>query len=89
MSKSLQESAFRTYTRKALSARIENMTNTPCEGPMVEVFTDSHGRQAIRYLRDDVECGIAAGSEVLVDACPNCGMWIDPWGDHRREGCAS
>lgn len=33
-----------------------------------ERFTDEHGRAAVRYLTDDAELGIAAGSEFLVPA---------------------
>lgn len=38
--------------------------------PVTEAFTDEHGRSAIRYLADDVEAGIAAGSEVLAPPAP-------------------
>ena len=31
-----------------------------------ELFVDEYGRNAVRYLEDDTDLGIAAGSEFLV-----------------------
>jgi len=55
--------------------------------PIVETFTTADGAAAVRYLTDDVEQGIAAGSELLISAASGYAhtVPIAPEHDHRAE----